>query len=75
MSFWERIVGIFKRNYVGQIEWEEIKPVGGNAAPQYMRRAKVVGGWLVETASHASSSGGLTFLPDPEYKWELSKVE
>lgn len=63
-------MGIFKPDCSGSVSWEPIEPKG-KWAPQYMRRAKVFGGWLVETASHSSSSGGLTFLPDPKHEWKL----
>jgi hypothetical protein len=37
-----------------------------------VNRAKVPGGWLVISTS--SSGGGVTFLPDPEHKWDGGSV-
>ena len=49
-------------------EWrDESKPQG------YTYRAKVPGGWLVSVwagdAKKHQHGGGLTFYPDPEYRW------
>ena len=36
-------------------------------------RAKVPGGWLVRQFSQSGNEnggGGITFVPDPDYKWE-----
>lgn len=34
-------------------------------------RAKIPGGWLVaiQWSNVSGGSGGLTFVPDPDYKW------
>ena len=56
------------------------------AYPQQIERAKVPGGWLVafsEGASGAGSyggecgfgSGGLTFYPDPNHRWDGSSLK
>jgi hypothetical protein len=65
-------MGWFKRNYVGTLRWEAIRNEGDSGRPQGTYRAKVPGGWLVETQNIAGSCGGLTFLPDPEHRWTLS---
>jgi hypothetical protein len=33
------------------------------ALPHQLSRAKILGGWLVETPN------GLCFIPDPEHRW------
>ncbi len=47
--------------------WEEVL-CSGKGRPQNLVRAKVPGGWLVESRS-TSAYGGLTFMPDPEHLW------
>jgi hypothetical protein len=47
----------------GLLQFEKVSSNWG--AP---RRAKVPGGWLV-----AVESAGLTFYPDPEYRWSLGE--
>ena len=63
-----------------KLNWEYIeqasKPAKGNNG-NYIRRAKVPGGWLVEsyvggqTADGLGYGLGLTFIPDPDHKWEV----
>ncbi len=43
--------------------WESLNNQG-EIRPHFCIRAKVPGGWLVKTGS------GLTFVPDPEYRWK-----
>jgi len=45
------------------LEWEQVK----SNLPQNVLRARVPGGWLVSAAG-----AGLTFLPDPEHRWQGS---
>ena len=37
-----------------------------------IERAKVLGGWFVVVNAHYGNGGGagLTFMPDPEHKWD-----
>lgn len=47
----------------------------------YLRRTPAIGGWLVESVRYEKKENfddieigygvGLTFVPDPEHKWEL----
>jgi hypothetical protein len=64
-----------------QMIWERIDGNGGGlvgARSPQMLRAKIPGGWLVETTrqvitgnSNGSGLGvGLAFVPDPEHKWD-----
>ncbi|MEW6079494.1 MAG: hypothetical protein AB1724_16930 [Thermodesulfobacteriota bacterium] len=63
--------------------WEELEPMvsylsgkAGKAAPLY--RAKVPGGWvicLLASVAQAGAAGGLTFLPDPDHKWDGSTLD
>ena len=53
------------------IKWEQIDPT--------TERAKIKGGWLVRFSyfywddgsefGYGYGYGGMTFVPDPEYKW------
>ena len=61
-------MGIFSREYAGSMEWEEIETVS-KRGPQYVYRARVPGGWLVETQTYVGNCGGLAFLPDPNHEW------
>jgi len=45
------------------LNWGKIK--NRNYTYNDLYRAKVFGGWLV-----AVSSGGVTFLPDPDHQWD-----
>ena len=64
-----------------RVKWERIEGQGGGLVGERspeVRRAKIPGGWLVETTRQAitgNSNGGglgvgLTFVPDPEHKWD-----
>ena len=66
-------MGLFNKEYIGSLRWDAIKnkSKNGNGKPQYTYRAKVIGGWLVETENFTGSCGGLTFIPDPEHAWIL----
>ena len=59
-------MGLFKE-FVGELKWENLKNDGG---PQYTYRAKIPGGWLVETENFTGNCGGLTFVPDPKHEWD-----
>lgn len=61
-------------DYVGELAWEAIKPVGGSTKPSSVSRAKVIGGWLIETQNSTMSGSGLTFLPDPHHDWKLNNI-
>lgn len=63
-------MGIFSSTkYAGTLEWELIDNIG-DGRPQKLSRAKVFGGWLINTVPNASVGGaGLTFLPDPNHEW------
>ena len=67
-------MGLFSREYVGSLDWEAIKSKG-EGRPQNTHRARVHGGWLVETQNHFGQSGGLAFVPDPEHEWRLRPVD
>ncbi|NYT26558.1 hypothetical protein [Candidatus Thiodubiliella endoseptemdiera] len=68
-------MGIFTRDYVGELKWESIKNTG-DGRPQYSSRAKVFGGWLVSIMGNASIGGnGATFIPNPEHKWILKPCQ
>ena len=47
--------------------WETVDDDGVN-------RLKIYGGWLV-WSSYAEGSESMTFISDPEHKWELVPVE
>jgi len=64
-------MGWFRRETVGSLRWESIEPLG-RGAPRYCARARVPGGWLVETQNFTPNCGGLTFVPDPEHRWVLT---
>lgn len=62
------------------LEFKEIK-TKGIAGNTFVKRAKVIGGWLVLVTqpnteyqeSHTKEYGfsrSITFVPDPEHKWE-----
>ena len=62
--------------------WEELEPrvsylsgKKGKAAPLY--RAKVPGGWIICLLAGVPNggAGGLTFLPDPDHKWDGSSLD
>jgi len=72
-----------KENYT-MLEWELLERIVGKNFHHIIRRAQVPGGWLIESSKYVISkktemfrgtmSGvgygvGLTFIPDPEYKW------
>jgi hypothetical protein len=67
-------MGIFSKDPVGSLEWEFIKTAKKGCGPQYLYRAKVIGGWLLESENYTASLGGLTFLPDPNHEWQLDPV-
>ena len=40
----------------------------------FTKRAKVIGGWVLEYGSHTnkgSISNSLVFIPDPEHRWAI----
>lgn len=64
-------MGLFsskEQKYAGTLKWEEIKNDG---PPRNSWRAKVPGGWLFILWWGAAYDGsGITFIPDPEHKWD-----
>jgi hypothetical protein len=61
-------MGLFNSSaHEGAITWRKIKSKSDSSVFDICR-AKVIGGWLV------SSPDGLTFVPDPEYLWELEPL-
>jgi hypothetical protein len=71
----------FGQEAAKQMKWERIEGQSGGLVGERspeVRRAKIPGGWLVESTRQAitgNSSGsglgvGLTFVPDPEHKWD-----
>lgn len=66
-------MGLFSKSHTGAITWESIK-TKGEGGPQYTYRAKVHGGWLVETQNYTGQCGGLTFVPDPTHEWKLEPL-
>ena len=53
------------------LEWQSLVSKGtGFTVSLY--RTKVPGGWLIllSPSSSGRSDSGVTFLPDPEYKWD-----
>ena len=59
---------------VGGISWETIKN-NSKHGPGDTFRAKVIGGWLVGSYDWAQAVGGLTFIPDPNHKWQLEPID
>ena len=51
-----------------KLDWEEMDG-SGDYASNKCHRCKVVGGWLVLVTELAYQTGGVTFVPDPLYKW------
>ncbi|MCE7744004.1 MAG: hypothetical protein GPJ52_02595 [Candidatus Heimdallarchaeota archaeon] len=63
-----------------KLEWEYIEMnmlAQSREAYDFIRRAKVPGGWLVESVKkHSRQDGlgfgvGLTYIPDPRYEWKI----
>ncbi|HUU79125.1 MAG TPA: hypothetical protein VMX55_12325 [candidate division Zixibacteria bacterium] len=65
-----------------KLKWEIIeqdsKPIAVSNHKDYIRRAKVYGGWLVEsvikdeyTREGIGEGLGITFVPDPKHEWAL----
>jgi len=51
-----------------RLEWEDVD--GNGSGPDVIRRAKVTGGWLVFAYDAIFGASGLTFIPDPNHKWD-----
>ncbi len=50
--------------------WEELRSTyGGSSRITLDYRAKVPGGWLVRATGTSGANPSLTFVPDPEHKW------
>lgn len=66
-------MGLFSStDYAGTLHWEKIDNKG-DGRPQYVARAKVIGGWLISSIANAAVGGSsITFMPDPEHKWMAS---
>ncbi len=53
-----------------KFKWEDIK----NLPSHKTYRAKVFGGWLVNTASYLNEKlidESLVFIPDPKHAWQI----
>jgi hypothetical protein len=51
-----------------QIEWQ------WEALDEFTKRAKVIGGWVIEYGSHTnkgSVSEALVFIPDRDHEWHI----
>jgi hypothetical protein len=48
------------------IEWEQLESTRGLT----VLRFRVPGGWLVYASNSYHHHGGMTFYPDPEYRWK-----
>jgi hypothetical protein len=72
-----------------KLEWEYLEEKKSESFYYYIRRAAVLGGWIVESSKYTfdvdykfltgvtSGAGygvGLTFIPDPEHKWQGLEV-
>lgn len=66
-----------------RLNWQLIEVVNtgtleeSNVYRKKLRRAKVPGGWLVESEVYDQEAGfgvGLTFMPDQKYDWSLEKT-
>jgi hypothetical protein len=47
----------------------------GHMYPERISRARVPGGWLVYTWELANNSPALTFVPDPDHRWNGSSPQ
>jgi hypothetical protein len=60
-------------NHGPVLRWENVsteREAKGLLDSSYLvERAKVPGGWLVIAQFKVGGSHGLTFVPDPEHKW------
>jgi hypothetical protein len=71
-------MGIFSnkeksKSYNGKIVWEKLGSIGG---PDEAYRSKVPGGWIFSSVFIlAGESAGVTFIPDPEHKWDGNSLE
>jgi len=55
--------------------WEYIEALSRSINGS-LHRVKVPGGWLVRYDAHGCDNGsGITFLPDPQWKWDISTLE
>jgi hypothetical protein len=39
-------------------------------SPLHMARSKIPGGWLVSATGITTQAVAITFVPDPEHKWD-----
>ncbi len=63
-------MGMFsKKEYKGTLVWENLENEGG---PENSYRTKIRGGWLFTTSTNngVGYGVGVTFIPDPEHKWD-----
>jgi len=51
---------------------EIIMPIESDYIDEYIKRAKVVGGWLVFNVDSENVPVNLVFVPDPGYTWQCS---
>ena len=61
--FSTRSQGTQKEVEVPKVKWEELEMKGWKGT--ILLRAKVPGGWLMGIVG-----GGMTFVPDPDHKWD-----
>ena len=54
---------------MAKLVWEKIDDMGTRYSTKTTYRAKVPGGWLVQTDIH-NEAGGLTFVRDPNHSWK-----
>jgi len=60
-----------------KLEWEIIERNQTTYGHDLIRRAKVHGGWLIESIKHQTERDGvgygvgLTFIPDPNHEWKI----
>jgi hypothetical protein len=58
---------------ITEINWENLPE---NRAASYTTRAKVPGGWLVNSRliGNYGFCESMTFVPDPDHKWESTDL-
>jgi hypothetical protein len=45
-------------------------PIPCPVNPSYIARSKISGGWLVSAEGITTQAVAITFVPDPEHKWD-----
>jgi|WetSurSiteA1Bulk_404760.scaffolds.fasta_scaffold87696_1 hypothetical protein len=57
------------------LRWEQLEaldkdlPIPCPGSPSNIARSKIPGGWLVSAAGITTQAAAITFVPDPEHKW------